>query len=120
MYTYFAKQSHFVAAYGYVLKDDINSDYYIAEQRYFFFDKIRPPTFSSKTLEKPLMFKKLLLMKITKEIINRYGFKKINFSMWCKGEMTLQKNLIHKVKHWQKELLILAKQVTELAIKGNI
>jgi len=58
MYTYFVKQPYFVAAYGYVLNDDIDSDYYIAEQRYFFFDKIRPPTFSSKTLEKPLMFKK--------------------------------------------------------------
>ena len=58
MYTYFVKQSHFVAAYGYVLEDDVESDYYTALYRYFTFDKIKPPTFSSKMLDKPLMFKK--------------------------------------------------------------
>ena len=58
MYTYFVKQPHFVAAYGYVLKDEMDSDYYKAHHRYFIFDKIKPPTFSSKTLERPLLFKK--------------------------------------------------------------
>ena len=57
-------------------------------------------------------------MELTNEIIEQYGFKRVNNSTWRRGEITLQKGYTHECENIYERILN-TKKAYRACVKGR-